>query len=69
MKQQDQEFFPPLQREPLRQKGKESAEMKNPRDHPYYSLSTHSDGKYYCPYVNGDKGCNHPPTTQKCAYQ
>lgn len=55
-----EEFFPALK--------KGSTEMKNPRDHPYYSLSTRSDGKYYCPYA-GDKGCNHPPTTQKCAYQ
>lgn len=60
IKPQQEEFFPALK--------KESAEMKNPRDHPYYSMSTRSDGKYYCPYA-GDKGCNHPPTTQKCAYQ
>lgn len=58
--QPQEEFFPALK--------KDSTEMKNPRDHPYYSLSTRSDGKYYCPYA-GDKGCNHPPTTQKCAYQ
>lgn len=66
----DQEFFPPLPvREPLRQRSKESSELRNPRDHPYYSLPTNSDGKYYCPFAHGDKPCNHPPTTQKCAYQ
>lgn len=66
---QDAEFFPPLPvKEPLRQRSKEGAELRNPRDHYYYSLPTHSDGKYYCPYAIGDKPCNHPPTTQKCAY-
>ncbi|KKK20841.1 hypothetical protein P175DRAFT_0189157 [Aspergillus ochraceoroseus IBT 24754] len=66
---QDPEFFPPLPvKEPLRPRSKEGAELRNPRDHPYYSLPTHNDGKYYCPYATGDKPCNHPPTTQKCAY-
>lgn len=55
-------------RGPLRQRSKDSAELKNPRDHPYYSMPTHSDGKYYCPFATGEKPCNHPPTTQKCAY-
>ncbi|OJJ80028.1 putative C2H2 finger domain protein [Aspergillus glaucus CBS 516.65] len=63
MKQE--EFFHPL---PARRGSKDSTDMKNPRDHPYYSLPTHSDGKYYCPFGNGDKPCSHPPTTQKCAY-
>lgn len=67
---QDAEFFPPLPvKEPLRQRSKEGAELRNPRDHYYYSLPTHGDGKYYCPFAMGDKPCNHPPTTQKCAYQ
>lgn len=67
---QDPEFFPPLPvKETLRQKAKEGSDLRNPRDHPYYSLPTHSDGKYYCPFANGEKPCNHPPTTQKCAYQ
>ncbi|RAH40668.1 putative C2H2 finger domain protein [Aspergillus brunneoviolaceus CBS 621.78] len=66
---QDPDFFPPLPvKDTLRQKSKESAELRNPRDHPYYSLPTFSDGKYYCPYAKSDKPCNHPPTTQKCAY-
>ncbi|PYH89106.1 hypothetical protein BO71DRAFT_337425 [Aspergillus ellipticus CBS 707.79] len=66
---QDPDFFPPLPvKETLRQKAKEGSDLRNPRDHPYYSLPTHSDGKYYCPFANGDKPCNHPPTTQKCAY-
>ena len=66
---QDQEFFQSLPaREPLRQRN-ESIEMKNPRDHPYYTMPTHNDGKYYCPFSNGEKPCSHPPTTQKCAYQ
>ncbi|KAB8279552.1 hypothetical protein F9C07_2283347 [Aspergillus flavus] len=66
---QDPEFFPPLPKEPVRQRStKESTELRNPRDHPYYSLPTHNDGKYYCPFANGDKPCNHAPTTQKCAY-
>ncbi|THC91087.1 hypothetical protein EYZ11_009449 [Aspergillus tanneri] len=66
---QDQEFFPPLPvKEPIRQRSKEGAELRNPRDHPYYSMPTHNDGKYYCPFAHGDKPCNHPPTTQKCAY-
>ena len=56
-------------REPLRQRTKENSEIRSPRDHPYYSLPTHSDGKYYCPFASGDKPCSHPPTTQKCAYQ
>ncbi|KAL4875617.1 hypothetical protein BJY04DRAFT_154525 [Aspergillus karnatakaensis] len=66
---QDSEFFPPLPvKEPARPRSKDGSESRNPRDHPFYSLSTHSDGKYYCPFTNGDKPCNHPPTTQKCAY-
>ncbi|KAL6238266.1 hypothetical protein BDW75DRAFT_33218 [Aspergillus navahoensis] len=66
---QDAEFFPPLPvKEPLRPRSKDGSESRNPRDHPFYSLSPHSDGKYYCPFANGDKPCNHPPTTQKCAY-
>ncbi|KAJ5220160.1 hypothetical protein N7468_009364 [Penicillium chermesinum] len=64
-----EEFFSPLPaREPVRQRSKDGAEARNPREHQYYSLPTHSDGKYYCPFANGDKPCNHPPTTQKCAY-
>ncbi|KAL4809934.1 hypothetical protein BDV18DRAFT_156308 [Aspergillus unguis] len=66
---QDPEFFPPLPvKEPLRSRSKEGSESRNPRDHPFYSMPTHNDGKYYCPFANGDKPCNHPPTTQKCAY-
>ncbi|PKY08432.1 putative C2H2 finger domain protein [Aspergillus campestris IBT 28561] len=66
---QEPEFFPPLPvKEPLRQRAKEATDLRNPRDHPYYALPTHSDGKYYCPFANGDRPCNHPPTTQKCAY-
>ncbi|OJJ60527.1 hypothetical protein ASPSYDRAFT_148141 [Aspergillus sydowii CBS 593.65] len=66
---QDSEFFPPLPvKEPLRPRSKDGNESRNPRDHPFYSLPTHNDGKYYCPFANGDKPCNHPPTTQKCAY-
>lgn len=66
----ESEFFPPLPvREPARQRSKDGAEARNPREHHYYSLPTHSDGKYYCPFTTGDKPCNHPPTTQKCAYQ
>ncbi|OJJ44365.1 hypothetical protein ASPZODRAFT_71752 [Penicilliopsis zonata CBS 506.65] len=63
----EQDIFLPAA-EPLRQRSKEGAELRNPRDHPYYSLPTQSDGKYYCPFASGDKPCNHPPTTQKCAY-
>ncbi|KAL1963075.1 hypothetical protein VTN77DRAFT_8721 [Rasamsonia byssochlamydoides] len=55
-------------REPLRQRSKDTSEVRAPRDHPYYSLPTHSDGKYYCPFSTGENPCNHPPTTQKCAY-
>lgn len=47
----------------------DKAEIRTPRDHPYYSLSTQSDGKYYCPFATGENPCNHTPTTQKCAYQ
>ncbi|KAE8557044.1 hypothetical protein EYB25_001750 [Talaromyces marneffei] len=47
---------------------KEKTEVRTPRDHPYYSLSTQSDGKYYCPFATGENPCNHTPTTQKCAY-
>ncbi|KAJ5135040.1 uncharacterized protein N7515_004318 [Penicillium bovifimosum] len=66
----DPEFFPTLPvREPTRQRSKEGVESRNPREHQYYSMSTHSDGKYYCPFATGEKPCNHPPTTQKCAYQ
>ncbi|KAL4966022.1 putative C2H2 finger domain protein [Aspergillus stella-maris] len=67
---QDSEFFPPLPvKEPLRPRSKDGIEARNPRDHPYYSLPTQRDGKYHCPFAaNGDKPCNHPPTTQKCAY-
>ncbi|KAI9369026.1 putative C2H2 finger domain protein [Aspergillus egyptiacus] len=66
---QESEFFSPLSvKEPVRSRSKDSSESRNPRDHPYYSFPTHSDGKYHCPFANGDKPCNHPPTTQKCAY-
>ncbi|KAJ5561278.1 hypothetical protein N7535_004256 [Penicillium sp. DV-2018c] len=66
----DPDFFPSLPvREPSRQRSKESVESRNPREHEYYSMSTHSDGKYYCPFASGEKPCSHPPTTQKCAYQ
>ncbi|KAL4931079.1 putative C2H2 finger domain protein [Aspergillus undulatus] len=66
---QDIKFFPPLPvKEPLRPRSKDGSEWRNPRDHPYYSLPTNQDGKYYCPFATGDKPCNHPPTTQKCAY-
>ncbi|KAJ5519557.1 hypothetical protein N7463_000010 [Penicillium fimorum] len=66
----DPDFFPTLPvREPTRQRSKEGVEARNPREHQYYSMSTHSDGKYYCPFSTGEKPCNHPPTTQKCAYQ
>lgn len=51
------------------QKPKDSAEARNPREHHYYSLPTQADGKYYCPFAAEEKPCNHPPTTQKCAYQ
>ncbi|KAJ5668586.1 uncharacterized protein N7477_007156 [Penicillium maclennaniae] len=54
--------------EPHRQKSKDGAESRNPREHQYYSMPTQSDGKYYCPFAVGDKACNHQPTTQKCAY-
>ncbi|KAJ5119173.1 hypothetical protein N7526_010810 [Penicillium atrosanguineum] len=65
----ESEFFPPLpSREPPRQKSKDSAESRNPREHQFYSMPTQSDGKYYCPFAVGDKACNHQPTTQKCAY-
>ncbi|GAM39484.1 hypothetical protein TCE0_034f11076 [Talaromyces pinophilus] len=46
----------------------DKTEVRTPRDHPYYSLSTQSDGKYYCPFATGENPCNHTPTTQKCAY-
>ncbi|KAJ5707554.1 hypothetical protein N7488_007355 [Penicillium malachiteum] len=66
----EQDFFPPLpMREPARQRSKDGSEGRNPREHHYYSLPTQNDGKYYCPFANGEKPCNHPPTTQKCAYQ
>ncbi|KAJ9233995.1 hypothetical protein DTO207G8_4110 [Paecilomyces variotii] len=65
----DPEFYSSLSvREPLRQRSKDGSEIRAPRDHPYYSLPTQADGKYYCPFATGDKPCNHPPTTQKCAY-
>lgn len=64
------DLFPPLPvKEPVRQRSKDGSETRNPREHHYYSLPTHSDGKYYCPFASGEKPCNHPPTTQKCAYQ
>ncbi|CDM28297.1 unnamed protein product [Penicillium roqueforti FM164] len=64
------DFFPTLPvREPARPRSKEGVEARNPREHQYYSMSTHSDGKYYCPFATGEKPCSHPPTTQKCAYQ
>lgn len=66
----DPEFFPSMPlRDPVRPKPKDNAEARNPRDHPFYSMPTHSDEKYHCPYATGDKTCNHTPTTQKCAYQ
>ncbi|KAL4900820.1 hypothetical protein BDW74DRAFT_182405 [Aspergillus multicolor] len=66
---QDAEFFPPLPvKEPLRPRSKDGSESRNPRDHPFYSLPPHADGKYYCPFATGDKACNHQATTQKCAY-
>lgn len=66
----DPEFYASLSvREPLRQRSKDGSEIRAPRDHPYYSLPTQADGKYYCPFATGEKPCNHPPTTQKCAYQ
>ncbi|PGH23085.1 hypothetical protein AJ80_02859 [Polytolypa hystricis UAMH7299] len=52
----------------LNQQPKDAQENRSPRDHPYYSLPTRSDGKYYCPFGESDKPCSHPPTTQKCAY-
>jgi len=64
----DPEFYTSLARDPLRQRSKDGPEVRAPRDHPFYSLPTRSDGKYYCPYANGEKPCNHTPTTQKCAY-
>ncbi|EEP75361.1 predicted protein [Uncinocarpus reesii 1704] len=54
--------------QPLGQKPKDSADGKNPRDHAFYSLPTRSDGKYHCPYSNGENPCKHTPTTQKCTY-
>jgi hypothetical protein len=66
----DPEFYNSLAvKDPLRQRSKEGSEVRPPRDHPYYSLSTRNDGKYYCPFASGEKPCNHPATTQKCAYQ
>lgn len=47
---------------------KDKSEIRTPRDHPYYTLPTANDGKYYCPFNNGENPCSHPPTTQKCAY-
>ncbi|KAJ5116158.1 hypothetical protein N7456_000506 [Penicillium angulare] len=65
----EQDFYPSMSmNEPARRNSKDGVEARNPREHQYYSLATHSDGKYYCPFANGDKPCNHPPTTQKCAY-
>ncbi|EED19672.1 C2H2 finger domain protein, putative [Talaromyces stipitatus ATCC 10500] len=46
----------------------DKTEVRTPRDHPYYSLSTQADGKYYCPFATGENPCSHAPTTQKCAY-
>lgn len=51
-----------------RQKSHDGSKLQNPRDHPYYALPTQNDGKYYCPFARREKPCNHPPTTQKCAY-
>lgn len=66
----DPEFYASLPvREPIRQRSKDGSEQRSPRDHPYYSLPPRPDGKYYCPFATGEKPCNHPPTTQKCAYQ
>ncbi|KAJ5106049.1 hypothetical protein NUU61_003396 [Penicillium alfredii] len=65
----DPDFFPPLPARESRHKSKDSSEVRNPREHHFYSMPTHSDGKYYCPFASGDKPCSHPPTTQKCAYQ
>lgn len=59
----------PTMSEPLRQRSRDGQESRSPRDHKYYSLPTHSDGKYYCPFASDEKPCSHPPTTQKCAYQ
>lgn len=68
-KVKEQQLFPPLPaRETIKPRSKDT-ELRNPRDHPYYSLPAQNDGKYYCPFTSGDKPCNHPPTTQKCAYQ
>lgn len=65
----ESEFSSPLTvKESTRQRSKDGSESRNPREHPYYSMSTQSDGKYYCPFANGEKPCNHPATTQKCAY-
>jgi hypothetical protein len=51
-------------------RSKDDGEMRTtPRDHPFYSLPTQGDGKYYCPFATGENACNHTPTTQKCAYQ
>ncbi|QKX56970.1 uncharacterized protein TRUGW13939_04078 [Talaromyces rugulosus] len=50
-------------------RSKDDGEMRTtPRDHPFYSLPTQGDGKYYCPFATGEHACNHTPTTQKCAY-
>ncbi|KAJ5692717.1 hypothetical protein N7462_002140 [Penicillium macrosclerotiorum] len=66
----ESEFFHPLPvREPVRQRSKDTTDARNPREHPYYALGTQNDGKYHCPYTTREKPCNHPPTTQKCAYQ
>ncbi|KAJ5886976.1 uncharacterized protein N7473_009650 [Penicillium subrubescens] len=65
----EQDFFPPLPvREPTRQRSKDSADARNPRDHHFYHLAPQNDGKYHCPYSGGEKPCTHMPTTQKCAY-
>ncbi|KAL2008218.1 hypothetical protein VTN00DRAFT_8200 [Thermoascus crustaceus] len=65
----DPEYYASLPvRESIRQRSRDNSEQRSPRDHPYYSLPTRSDGKYYCPFATGEKPCNHPPTTQKCAY-
>ncbi|KAK2800820.1 hypothetical protein FQN50_007961 [Emmonsiellopsis sp. PD_5] len=52
----------------LNQKSKDSPEAKTPRDHPFYSHPAQADGKYHCPFEDDEKPCQHPPTTQKCAY-
>ncbi|KAH8694974.1 putative C2H2 finger domain protein [Talaromyces proteolyticus] len=54
--------------EPARRTKEDSESRATPRDHPFYSLPTRNDGKYYCPFASGENPCTHTPTTQKCAY-